>query len=342
VTASGQHAYVADGPGGVQIFDAGFAEKPVRIASVSSDGSANRLARAGHLLFVAASYGGLEVIDISNPASAVRVSRFQTASAVMDVAVSGKYAYVANGENGLQIVEITNPANPRSVSEHRTIGRASRLAVAENMVFVATDRSGLNVIDVSNPATPVLVGAYTNVESVTSVALSGSYAYLAAGEIRDEELQVLDIRNPAQPKLVFEEENLAGISDLVAKDNRLYVSTRFRGVHIFNLTNPTNLVPVANFAAGIGNSVAVDGGRIYVANGPAGLLVVPTVPNAQFAVRLEATPGVPLILESARSLASPVWTPLLTTNPLTSLFEYVDHDVKFSEHRQKFYRVRQP
>ena len=42
--------------------------------------------------------------------------------------------------------------------------------------------------------------------------------------------------------------------------------------------------------------MAVADGRIYLAEGYAGLLVLPTLPNVQFTVRVEATPGVPFTL----------------------------------------------
>jgi hypothetical protein len=46
-----------------------------------------------------------------------------------------------------------------------------------------------------------------------------------------------------------------------------------------------------------------------------GLLVLPMLPNVQFTVRVDASPGVPFTLEAATSLTAPIlWTPLLTTN----------------------------
>ena len=51
--------------------------------------------------------------------------------------------------------------------------------------------------------------------------------------------------------------------------------------------------------------------RIYVAQGLAGLGVLPTLPNLQFTVRVEATPGTSFTLEAATKLdASIPWTTL--------------------------------
>jgi hypothetical protein len=74
-----------------------------------------------------------------------------------------------------------------------------------------------------------------------------------------------------------------------------------------------------------------------------GLLVLPTLPNVQFTVRVEADPGSPFTLEAATNLSAPnPWSPLLTTNVFVMPFDYVDYDVKLSEKPHKFYRVRQP
>ena len=79
-----------------------------------------------------------------------------------------------------------------------------------------------------------------------------------------------------------------------------------------------------------------------MADGKAGLVVPPTLPNVQFTVRVEATAGETFTLEAATNLAEPIsWTPLLTTNVIVMPFDYVDFDVKLSEKPRKYYRVRQ-
>jgi len=70
---------------------------------------------------------------------------------------------------------------------------------------------------------------------------------------------------------------------------------------------------------------------------------LPTLPNVQFTVRVNATPGETFTLQATTNLAPPItWANLLTTNVPAMPFDYVDYDVKISEKPQKFYRVRQP
>ncbi len=99
------------------------------------------------------------------------------------------------------------------------------------------------------------------------------------------------------------------------------------------------IITTSDYALG----VAVVAGRIYVADGEAGLLVLPTLPNVQFIVRVNATPNETFTLDAATHLNTPIpWTPLVTTNVPAMPFDYVDYDVKLTNKPQKFYRVRQP
>ena len=113
---------------------------------------------------------------------------------------------------------------------------------------------------------------------------------------------------------------------------------------VIDVIDSTNCVRVGGHdTSGYAQGVTAVAGRIYVADGETGLLVLPTLRDFQFTVRVDAAPGVPFTLEAATDLGAPMpWTPLLTTNVPAMPFDYVDFDVKLSDKPHKFYRVRQP
>jgi hypothetical protein len=113
---------------------------------------------------------------------------------------------------------------------------------------------------------------------------------------------------------------------------------------VIDVSNPANPQLVGGYdTSGSAYGVAVVANRIYVADGEAGLVVLPTLANLQFTVRVNAMPGVDFTLEAATNLNAPIsWTPLLSTNVPAMSFYYVDFDVKLSEKPRKFYRLRQP
>ncbi len=72
-------------------------------------------------------------------------------------------------------------------------------------------------------------------------------------------------------------------------------------------------------------------------------VVLPSLPNIQQTLRIDAMPNLPFTLEAATNLSDPnSWQPLLTTNVATMPFDFVDFDVKTADKPRKFYRVRQP
>jgi hypothetical protein len=136
----------------------------------------------------------------------------------------------------------------------------------------------------------------------------------------------------------------AAVLDIAVVGNYAYVAIGRFLFAVIDVSNPVNCVRVGGYnTSGYAWGVTVVANRICVADGEAGLLVLPTVPNVQFTVRVDATPNAPFTLEAATNLNAPIpWTPLLTTNVPAMPFDYVDFDVKLSEKPQKYYRVRQP
>jgi hypothetical protein len=122
------------------------------------------------------------------------------------------------------------------------------------------------------------------------------------------------------------------------------VADNAAGLQIIDVSNPSNCVRVAAYdTSGTAYGVAIEENRIYVADGEAGLVVLPTVRNVQFTLRVDATPGSTFTIEAATNLLGlNPWKPLVTTNVPSMPFDYVDFDVKLSERHQKYYRVRQP
>jgi hypothetical protein len=214
---------------------------------------------------------------------------------------------VADEGGGFQVIDVSNPSNCVRVGGYDTSGDAFGVAVSGNYAYVADGGAGLQVIDVSNPTNCVRVGGYPTSGNALGVAVSGNYACVA--------------------------------------DWRRWSGMNYVGpLQVIDVSDPANCVRAGGYdTRGYAEGVAVVAGRIYVADGAAGLLVLPTLPNVNFTVRVDATPGETFTLQAATNLAPPIaWTDLLTTNVPTMPFDYADHDVKIAEKPQKFYRVRVP
>ncbi len=349
VKVAGQYAYIAT-RSGLSVIDVSDPARPLRVGGHTIGGAAENVAVSGNYAYVADFFAGLVVIDVSNPTNCVRVGGLPTLGWSSGVAVAGNYAYVADGFAYLQVIDVSNPTNCVRVGSFATFESAVRVAVAGHLAYVADGGGGMEIVDVSDPTNCQSVGTYSGSgDSSRSVVISGNYACMVGGrEDSASLLEVIDVSDPGNPwrvsRWTIPGTHGAG-RDVAVSGNMVYVTGDWNGgLHVLDISNPSQPVLVGSHdTAGYPVGMAVADNRIYMAGLDAGLLVLPTLPNVQFTVRVDAQPGVPFTLEAATHLNAPIpWTPLLTTNVPAMPFDYVDFDVKLSEKPHKFYRVRQP
>lgn len=98
---SGNHAYVADWNGGLQIIDVRDPAQCVHVGGFSDIKTASAVAVAGNYAYVTDYATGLSVIDVSNPSNCVRVVNYRTGGFATGVALVGHRFFVADGNKGL-------------------------------------------------------------------------------------------------------------------------------------------------------------------------------------------------------------------------------------------------
>ncbi|HKQ37651.1 MAG TPA: hypothetical protein VJ063_06195 [Verrucomicrobiae bacterium] len=364
VKVAGNYAYAGLREAGLAIIDVSDPAKCVRVGGYDIKGNTVGVTISGHHAFLINSNSGLHVIDVTNPTNCTRSGGYsENDIGFSSFTVSGNYAYLLAGNQWdgtnyfgfLRVVDISEPNNCKPLGGYFIPSDAwgvelHGIAVAGNYAYLASGHLGLQVIDVSNPTNCIRAGAYNEEGAAfNGVAVSGNLAYVAYGDILaggpgDGGLQVLDVSDPANCVLLGRFYGLGRSLGVTASGNYAYVADSRAGLHVIDVSNPTICVRVGGHdASTLALAVTVAAGRIYVAAAEDGLIVLPSLPNVQFTVQVDATPGLPFTLETAANLASAVpWTPVLTTNVPVMPFAYVDFDVKLSEKPQKYYRVRQP
>jgi hypothetical protein len=215
-------------------------------------------------------------------------------STAYKILVSGNRAYLANGEDGLRVYDISDPAAPKNIGHlipdgGGKITLTDGIALAGTNLFTANYADGLRVLDVSHPENPVSI-AHANSYSETnfgciyfSVTVAGNLVYAACA---GDGIRVYDVSDPTHPAEVAHrfEENLEFSPDpgpltraIALSGNHAYVANGRDGLHIYNVSSPTNLIPVGHVAEnGSGGSaydVAVSGNYAYVANSADGMRI---------------------------------------------------------------------
>lgn len=279
VAINGNYVYLADGEGGLQIFDISNPEKPEWTGAYA--GASNNIAANGDTVYTTNVYSGMTLINVSDPANPVLLGGYNFDwNLTLDVTVSGAIAYVANyGAGGLRIVDISNPRNPVLLGSYDTSGDAYGVDVVGTTVYVADGGTGLTLIDASNPAEPLLLGAIDTPGFAYDVAVSGAIAYVAES---DYGLAMIDISNPASPVLLSTYPTGGSALNVTLSAATAYVANQ-EGIVVVDVSDPAAPVLLNRYqtqTTAWASDVAVKGHYAYLADGVDGLQVVQLSQNS--------------------------------------------------------------
>ncbi|MDP2996396.1 MAG: right-handed parallel beta-helix repeat-containing protein [Bryobacterales bacterium] len=129
------------------------------------------------------------------------------------------------------------------------------------------------VLNISEPAEPREVGATRPFPYfVQDIAVSGSFAYVAAGA---GGLRVIDISNPASPTEIGAWESRGFAEGVAVAGNTVYLANGPYGLRVLDVSKPSQPVELGSaYVLNYAFKVAVVGSRAYLAAAGAGLLIV--------------------------------------------------------------------
>lgn len=268
VEVAGNLAYVADSSPRLNVIDVSNPAAPKIVGGIATGATVRDIFVAGNLAYVAASTAGLQIFDISNPAQPTLVKTLDTPSEAFAIEVANNIAYLANGTSGLHLIDVTDPANPVQVGRYDSPGTARDVALRGNFAYLADLDPGIQVIDVSNPAAPIRRFTYNTPDWAVGIQIVGDIAYVADDTAG---LVVLDVQNPV-PVRLGGVDTTGLLSSIHVEDNHAYVSGSSAGVVVIDITDPKSPAPVGTYVpGGASTQIQVVDGRVYVANGFAGL-----------------------------------------------------------------------
>ena len=137
------------------------------------------------------------------------------------------------------------------------------------------------MVNISNPNSPQLVTTMPQTGGANDIHITDDTLYLGCWGAG---IRVIDISDPTSPLMLDSYDDNDGGEELglVEKDDLLYVADN-GGVELFNVSNPTSIVEIAERTSDVdaAHDIDVDGEYIYVALG-GGLLIleVSTTPDS--------------------------------------------------------------
>ncbi len=268
-------AYLAQGEGGLGIYDLNNPGKPLLIGTYNTDGSAQDIKIDGDYAYVADKFSGLKIIDISKPTSPVLVGAIDTLGIATKLAVYNNYVYLADYGRGLLVIDVSNPTDPVMQNAYNTDGRALGVTISADgdSAYVA-DRSALLVFDIADKnATPILKHAVATERDAYSIALNEAVLYVANGAVG---LQVYDISDPLKAPVLINTIDTSGLAKNMRIDGDvLLVADGTSGLTIYDISDPTNPLIISEFnTVGDATDLAILGNDVVVADGYGGLSVL--------------------------------------------------------------------
>ena len=248
------------------------------IGSCELQGTAKRIAVAGHYAYVTSDEYGLVIVDISNPANPVPCGSCSgTEGSPSVVAVSGNYAYIGyRNPDALVVINVSNPSSPSFVRS-LTIS-VNDLAVADNYLYVGVGHC-LLIYSLETPSNPISTPIKTflcNPDGpVLGVAVQGNYAYLASNQYELIVVNISDknnpvIVNPLSTWCIYEGWGY----DIAVSGNYAFVAdVNQSGLLILDITNPAVPVMTGFYKTnGDPSEVAVSGNYAYIVSSSSGLV----------------------------------------------------------------------
>jgi len=280
----GEFLFVADGPGGLRVFDiANVANKSVaqRVVPVAFSPLGNRVQ-------VPSPNATAVALAANNPMDLDRKSRPENQE--QPVSPIFRYAFVADSVDGLIVVDINtfsdgDPTNnyikrDATYNPNGALTGAQNITIAGNYAYIVSSKTGLNIVDLSKPTDPKLLatlGAPAIVEP-RAVQVQFRYAFV----VDREGLKVVDISAPDRPRATPGRSAIKDARDVYLVRTYAYIAAGAEGLAIVDIERPEapgqptfyNAGGKLNDTTGITIGATYAGQYAYVADGKSGFKVL--------------------------------------------------------------------
>ncbi len=195
IEIAGSYIYLAEEREGIYAFDISNPADPQYTDRILLPYGAKWLGLGGNLISSTDGYS-LRITNITDPHNLVAEGMLDRRGGVWDVAVQGDYAFAINGK--LQIIDISNPGSPAVAAVYEYSVPIWPVEIAGDRAYLG-GREDLVIVNISNPTTPWMEGSYNATwnDQIYDIAVSGDFAYLAAGGYG------LEIYNVADPLDIY-------------------------------------------------------------------------------------------------------------------------------------------
>lgn len=274
LAVDGNMVYVAASTEGFYAINVTDQNVFVETGYIDTPGNATDVIIDGNLAYLADGPAGVHVVDIGNPANPTILSTFDTAGYARKLVKQGNTLFVADGSNGVVVLDVANPLQPIEVISPGIIPFVWDVDLYGGVLVVASD-DGLHTFNVGPGITNIANTAFPNPfegYEAWDIRIDGNIAIVAGGP---DGIYTLDVSDPNNP-ILLDQDNQTNDSfyrKLDIQGNFAYVADygSGKGLRIYDISDPTNLVHVELEGLTWASDVAVYGDMAIVADGPFGI-----------------------------------------------------------------------
>jgi hypothetical protein len=283
---SDNYLFLANGPGGVVIFDARQPWHPVKVGHFDMElpYSASKLVKIGNFIYLTIYPDNFSVrthcliIDMSNPSRPYQFGKID--SSIARMVVDGDYLYASNWFNGLEIYDVRQPQAPVLTGQHMVTNSIStNLRLYNGHVLLICDGT-LQIIDIVDPHDPELRQVYANADRwIHELAVKGHHAFLLCSGNSAEKpgsMITIDLANPDLPAYTGEcpIPGTVDYSSFLKLDLNIACTASDAGLTLLGITDPSNPVIIQRYTVGKSMDIVTDGYFLYVAAYDEGLQII--------------------------------------------------------------------
>jgi hypothetical protein len=281
VVVNGDYAYLAQGEGGLIVFDISDPENPREAAVEFYDlrGYAYKIEYYSNAVYLAAGSYGISVVDVANPLDPFVEANNLEMKPARDVAIYKRFLFTGISEQGVKIADISDPTHPDIRGRIKTLPGYSRgmAFYKDSLLVVACGEMGLSLVNIST--------LQDGFEEFNLLSWLDTPGYAEAVDIIEDKklaliaagtggLQIVDFSEPQNLKLVASYDEGGYAKEVVYRDNRIYLTTEKNGFFVLEIDDYSNIRKVAWLETSDSRGLDVQDNYIYIADDIDGFLVI--------------------------------------------------------------------
>lgn len=234
IAVDSAHLFVADGAGGLRVFDIRNPAHPMPSCSLPVADVATAVELNGNILYLSEGHG-VKIIDVSDLPYPVEIGFLSTFGEIADLEYSNGILYAAIEEKGVGIYDVSDVQQPGLASFYEdTLFGALDIEISGSYLTVAKGKGGIVRLNVSDPTTPDMAGEWRSPGSARAIAVRGDIVHIAdgMGGYRSVLTQNID---PWVPIGSFH----ASVNSVSVVGNYAYLGSGHNGMQIVDISTPS-------------------------------------------------------------------------------------------------------